>query len=691
MRAPKPGLLVTAARASGLALTLAALGGTATAQATGAPAVGPARSDALVVQVPENAGGTRTFRVSVPWAPGARLRSGALRVGQDRAPSVPLLRWPDGSIRLEQAHVRLGLEPGRHRVEVAPAASPPLGAPEWAFDGVDWLRTELEDPFGRRYEARFEDVTGASERARSTSRIRVRRLRGHHLRRADDGVDEVYLPVDALLVEWSDTPRVELTLVLRNDALGDGSDPLEPVLGPVRLREFTLVGVGPGLRALPHFGGALRMRGAERGEEGVRLPLLGPNESLYLGDRTRKAFRIDLVTTEGQADSAIDSARTAVEEPWFAIPGLEFVRATGAFGTFGGPAPLLSSEEGATNTQSTLRVASAQLGRQPFGSFGEPKDALRYGRLRCGPTALHQVLRVESGELLRLAELAVLQHGLRPGPGRLREPEATQAFRQGIPERLRRRPHGYTPLDYEHLAHALLFDRFWLTGDPFARDELIRLAGAAAELWRTTPMRTSRGEGRVAIVLATVASLDLVPESVPEALLDWVDAFRVETAPRLDRNRCIAFAQPPSDRVLGPLEAFDAPWQIAELIRGLAMARRYLDPKRAAVLVRAQGELALALAGPGWDREIGAPKTFVSARDPALHFTAGASGPASDTGILLIGAFAASLDVVGSGSERRTLVARADQLLGGESARRDPVRRADRWLQAPLDREPGPR
>src|SRR5262249_15700811 len=148
------------------------------------------------------------------------------------------------------------------------------------------------------------------------------------------------------------------------------------------------------------------------------------------------------------------------------------------------------------------------------------------GTARNGPCALHNLLRWQSPLLSLCAEGMVLQQTLRPTPGRnpARPPEQA-AWRQGIGPLGQYAPHGFTAPDYEHFSVILLYDGWWLTGDPLARDELARLGrGVRAEL-QAVPFLTSRGEGwclQSGVLIARATG--------DAALLEWLRRRCLDTA-----------------------------------------------------------------------------------------------------------------------------------------------------------------
>src|SRR5690606_17884366 len=279
-------------------------------------------------------------RVSVPWPRGALADVRRVRLGDTEGSAVPLVRWPDGSVAVAQVRATLALGPLETvRLAVEPRRAAET-APDADFDALERilraaLRTELVDPFGRIYHARFEARDDPAAAPHSDARVRIVRFRSAPVRAAEP-VPEAFLGLEGFAVLVPEERRIELTVILSNDPA-----PGEPVFGPVRFTSFALLVEDPDLRVLPRFPAPFALpppKALEGG--GFRQPLLGPDELLYLGDRTGKAFRFDLVLDGPDVDAGTRArVRAAVETPFAAFADLDWVRHTGAFALHGGPAP----------------------------------------------------------------------------------------------------------------------------------------------------------------------------------------------------------------------------------------------------------------------------------------------------------------------------------------------------------------
>ncbi len=636
-------------------------------------------SAAVTVTNPAPAPRTELIRVSVPWPRGAHAELPAVRIGADVAPCAVLERWADGSVALAQAHTRIRLGPAETReLPVEPVAAAAGEDGPWRWPAELPIETEVVDPWGQRFVARLEsDPRRPVEAWASTGRVRVRRLRGVHTRRSGDAI-EACMSVRGWLVEFAGERRAELTVVLENDPLPD-----EPVIGPVRFSEFALTTHGSSVRIRPRLREAnLLAPPTPASDGGWRQVLLGPSDQLYLGDRTGKAFRFDLFL-DGPAATADErsAARLAVEQPILALPALDWVRATGAFGANGGPAPVPEPMPGRGDALVQQWRSSSALSGGPFGDFGDVRDVGAEAAARNGPCALHDALRWRSAALLRLAEAAALQQTLRPTPAtRPREPAATAPWRSGMSPRAIEAPHGWTALDYEHFSVDLLHDCYWLTGDPLARCELARAGTGLLPLLDALPFRTSRGEGwclqgGVLIARATQnrALLDALLERVRETLIPGL-------------GPAWAVSQPPHADALGVTEPFDAPWQMAALVEGLSALWRATgaDDVRGAIV-----RVARTMAVEGWVDDVG-PMSFFSTRDPSLHALPVGHAPTVGTAWYSLDAYVLAGEAARAEADRRLFRDRAEFLLHALDDPRRGGALASPWFQLWYDRHPPP-
>lgn len=656
-------------------LTAAILTVLAVAQQGERPAE-PARPAAPIVHIGAAQARRGIVRIAVPWPRGVHRELSALRIGEDLAPCVTTLRWPDGSAAVTLAHVRAELrEPGESAlpVEVVAAPAKPVAEPPFALDGDVPLQTTLEDLHGRRYIARLSpDPAAESDALLSSSRVRVRSFRGLHARPVEGGV-EVLLAAQAWLIEFAGEARAELTLVLDGDPrLG------EPVSGPVRIASFALEATRPDIELVLRAREAQGRPPATRGDDGRwRQALIVPSDLAYLGDRCGKTFRIDVLSTSA-APEAQREARAALVAPLVGFAALDSVRATAAFGAFGGPAPRASALEPPARTRVLAwqdRGGSSGL----FAPFGDVFDPSR-DPSRDAPSALHDALRWRSHELLELGLHAAAQQTLRPTPStEPRYPAETAHLREGLGPRARRRPHGWAALGYETFAVELLYDAYWLTGDPLARHELARAGSGLLGLLRQVEYRTSRGEG-----LALRAGV-LIARATADANLLAALAVHARTVilPALaEAPRGTCFPQPGHPRALGSELPFDSTEQMAQLVLGLAALG---DALQAPELRAAAVDVARRIATDGWLEGHG-PAAWISAR--AFQVRLGPSGDAARSGLLgaLSAAFVIAHGIAGSEDDRSRFDRRVEEL------RQDPAMPpleatlGDPWFQLVHDR-----
>ena len=603
----------------------------------------------FVVQNPSPVPRHELVRTSLPLPRGRYPELEWVEVAGDAAPVVPLVRWPDGSLAVVQvqARVRLGAgETKKFTVQPQVGALPRKEGGSWFWPDDLALHTELEDPWGKKYLASLspDPTAGANGVIRASPRVRVRRYRGVH--RAGD---TQFFTSIAYLVTFVGERRAELTLVLDNGAHSASQ------VGPARFREFALVIEDPHLRVLPRFIRENNLRPPSRVEGMWRQQLLGPSDQLYLGDATAKAWRFDLfLDGENVGETEREAAARIAEEPLRPLPELAWTRSTRAFGAHGGPAPGPGRA-----TLESLEIhrrwrTEAEFG--PFGGFGDPLDAAANGTPRNGPSALHNALRFSSPNLVYGAEGMVLQQTLRPTPGQpVRVPEAAAALRQGMSPRTLQLPHGFTALDYEHFSVDLLYDYYWLTGDPLARDELVRVGRGLLRVLAEVPFLTSRGEGwcmQAAVLIARATGDTGLVEAVR-------GRFRERVEHELGGPDALyVLRQPRHSDVLGGDEPFDAPWQMAAFIHGAhAMFQQTGERRFADAAVHA----AKVMAGPGWVDEVG-PKYILSATDPAVFMMPVAFGPRAGTAVMQIGGFVLAAQMASSESERAMFRRRSEFL-----------------------------
>ncbi len=643
--------------------------------------------------------------VSLPFAPGelrAAAGSGACAfvVGRDGAddgadaatwPARPLLHWPDGSIAVAQLQAKVRLQPRETAAFRAVALRDQDGAAQpWRSAGHRPLLpsplpiwTELVDPWGRvlRADLAPDASAGPGGVVADTGLVRITRFRSPHRLDMGDGRTAPLLDLRAYLVTVDQDRGAELTVLLDNQEPGAGP------LGAVRFSAFRLCVGDQRLRFLPAFA---REQGLAspwvRDEQTVVQDLVAPG-SHYLGDGTAKAFRLRL-HWESEEDGELEREAAAWSGVRFsAFADLDDVRASRSFGAFGGPAPVLPADVGDESRQLGIWRQNSRFGL--WGGFGDPEDGRLGGAPRHGDSLLHNALRWRSAPLLTVAEGMVLQHPLRPTGGRAPGRPADMApYRQSLRAQSESAPHGYPRIDYEHVSAHLLFDYFWLTGDELARDELRRLGRALPQMLAAVPFRTSRGEGRCLEAGALCARAAGDRELLARLCEHAAGALASAMAPQGSQG---ALFQPAHPLVLEGKCAFDAPAQMAALVRGLAALQAASgDERLRPLLVRT----ADAMAGPAWSGSTG-PKTLVGAPPGGRYSFAASPEDLFGANRTLIGAFLLAAEQATDETRAQLYEQRADFLIRRElpptatlSARL--LAAASPWLQIAFDRRKVP-
>lgn len=611
----------------------------------------------------------------------------------EESTGVPRLSWPDGSVAVLAVAVPAELEALAERTYVVGVVRDEKGAAqcvarrhtESPWPAEPPFATELVDPWGRVLGATLlaDPTAGPAGVLRDDGHVRVVRLRGTHRLPADAaaGAGAPLLDARAYYTTFAGSRRAELTVLL------DGHDPACGPLGPVRFTAFRLRSLDPEVRLLPAFAADQRIPSPMPREDRTLVQDLVADGQHYLGDGTAKAFRVHLFL-DGPSLSGDDRevARWSAVR-LFAVPDVDDLRRTRAWGAFGGPAPVLSQDQGDDRRRLDLWRANARRGL--WGGYGDPEDARLGGAPRHGDSLLHDLVRWRSAPLAAVAEGMVLQHTLRPTGGRAtRLPADTAPYRAGLQEHAKWAPHGYPRLDYEHVSACLLFDWWWITGDPLAQDELRRVGASARAMLGAVPFRTSRGEGRCleAGALAAMATGDR------ELAAFLVEHARNATAKVMAEGEAlVAIPQPPHVLVLGGGTPFDTTSQMAALVRGLAALHRATGE---AALVPLVERVADAMADPAWQADEG-PKTMVGAADRSRYSFAASPEDRSGSDRTLIGAFLVAAELA-TGAERVALLRqRAESLLQRELGPSPAVAvlrmaMANPWLQIAFDRRKQP-
>ena len=453
------------------------------------------------------------------------------------------------------------------------------------------------------------------------------------------------------------------------------------VLGPARFRGLALLVEDPQLKSRPRFIAENHLPAPVKVDGGQwRQALLAESDQWYLGDRTAKAWRFDLFLDGDGVDAAERAAAAlAAEAPLIAIPDLAWVRSTRAFGAHGGIADGPGHQS--PTSMFLLRQWQSNGDFGPFGGFGDPRNAAINGTPRNGPSALHNVVRFGSAELLRCAEGMALQNCLRPTPGLpVRAPTPSVRLRQGLSERSVRAPHGFTALDYEHFSADLLYDYYWLTGDLLARDELGRIGAGLRAVLAKVPFQTCRGEGwcmQAAVLIARACGDDALVADVGER-------FRTRIEPLMGgAGAAHVLKQPPHPSAFDGRTPFDCPWQMAAFVHGLAAmyAQTGSETYRAAAV-----RVARVMAGPGWLRGHG-PKYFIAANGSGDYVMPIGFGPLEGTALMEIGGFVLAESMATEDRDKGLFLRRAGALFEPYQ-RVSPQRNAmNPWFQLYLDRQ----
>lgn len=619
--------------------------------------------------------------------------AGAPGIAPVASTGAPRLLWPDGSVAVLAASLPVDVAARSARTYEVRLARDDAGAVRFATRTVTtspWpevppFASELIDPWGRGLVAEWtpDPKAGPAGVVRDDGHSRVVRFVGTHRLPAtkEGGLGAPLLDVRAYLQTFAGERRAELTVLL------DNQDPASGPLGPVRFRDFRLVVRHPSVRWLPRYANEQRLPPPEPRPDGTCAQALVPDGQHYLGDGTAKAFRLHLFLDDESVGADEREQAGWASARLFAVPDVDDLRRTRAWGAFGGPAPVLPTDLGDERRALNLWRANARLGL--WGGYGDPEDARLGGAPRHGDSLLHDLVRWRSASLADVAEAMVLQHTLRPTGGRdTRLPKDTAPHRAGLQQQATWAPHGFPRPDYEHVSASLLFDWWWLTGDPLAHDELQRLGTSVRAMLTAVPFRTSRGEGRCleAGALAAMATGD---RELRAFLVDH--ALQRTKASLAGPGALVAIAQPPHVLALDGSMPFDTTSQMAALVRGLAALHRATGEGALVPLVE---RIADVMADPAW-HPLEGPKTVVGAADRSRYSFAASPEDRSGSDRTLIGAFLVAAELA-TGTERIALLRqRADFLVQRELGLQpdDAVQRramANPWLQIAFDRRKQP-
>ena len=601
----------------------------------------------------------------------------------------------------------------------------------------DHVRAQVVDPFGAVYEAGLvpDPSAGPDGLLESSPLVRVYRLRSYHRPKHPEkpGIGRDFLSLTGYLTLFSGFEHAELTLVVGNDYLGSDSpgtskDPNLRPLGLTRLGRVSVLVRHPGLAFVPRWvreneiGAPTALTDDSGAQVGWRQDLLRDGQWL-LGDAQTKAWRFVLFPPLGDprkkpedADELLrrQSASAVALEPLFGLPDVEEIRRSGAMNAHGGPAPATADVQ-----QRAAREWLRWSGKEHFGPFGLWGDIGRTattGTPRNTTIGLHLAARSGSRRLMLAAEGWCLQQAVRGYHlWGLQVAEDQDIFLEGVPkwangwvtgdtlgrklipselEKLREGfrwrdpgPNGVNPFDYEHMTVDRLYDFYCLSGDPWTREELRVIGQQLRGMIVLDPkyfygrMFSSRGEGwcMKALALCYQATGDEGLKAHGIARLHQV----------IDKGRgkaplTWAVSQEPHPNAFGPGVRWDAPWQQAAFVMGMAAGYRYFgDPKFREVAI----DVSRYMAKEGWAEGIG-PKYFVAVEDPTRYSLPKGYSPLGGTAEFQVPAFvlaAEMADELGLVDDARLFRARADRIV--QNAPPGDGRYANKWFQIYFDRK----
>jgi hypothetical protein len=706
-------------------------------------AMGPAAAQAKTLRVQNASAAPRqqVVRVSVPFAEGEAPKLEGWSVRDMPTAWRVLTRWPDGSAQWAQAQFvdQLGAGQGKE-YQVVQEARPVEGGfvlPERlaALLLGGHLRTEVIDPFGARYVANFapDSRAGKDGLLEESPLVRVYRLRSYHLP-VDPArsIGRDFLSLTAYLTLFSGFEHAELTLVLGNDYLGSddpqgSEDPNLYPLGLTRLRGASLLVEHPRLAFMPRW---IRENGLKpptpiTREDGVQIgwrQVLLPESDWLLGDAQTKAWRFVLFAPLEDPKKAPEdpaellrrqTASAIASAPLYGMPDVEDIRRSRAMNAHGGPAPA------SPDVQQRAQAAYARWRSRdhfgPFGLWGDIGPTGTTGTPRNTTIGLHLAARSGSRLAMLKAEGMALQQAIRgyhlwglqlreeqdiflagvpkwangwvsrDTLGRSKTPQALERLREGFQWR-DPGPNGVNPFDYEHFTVDLLYDFYCLTGDAWTREELRVIGQQLRGILVLRPkyfyghMFSSRGEGwcMKALVLCYLATGD---ESLKQRGIARL--HRVIEPERGKAPNAYAVSQEPHPNAFGPGVRWDAPWQQAAFVMGMAAAYRYFgDPLFRDVAL----DVAGYMARQGWAEGVG-PKYFVAIEDPERYSLPKGYSPLGGTAEFQVPAFVLAAELaqeLGRDADARLFRQRADAIALSSAPSGD--RLNNKWLQIYFDR-----
>ncbi|PIE22376.1 MAG: hypothetical protein CSA62_12775 [Planctomycetota bacterium] len=695
----------------------------------------------------ENAFGTprqQVLRVSVPFARSEATTLEGWGVAGHPTAWRTLTHWPDGSTQWAQAQFVDTLKPFEQKSYTVTWSKKPVapGKFQWPQRIADLLlgnhlRSQVEDPFGAVYEAGLvpDPKAGPDGLLESSPLVRVYRLRSYHLPKdpKKPGIGRDFLSLTGYLTLFSGFEHAELTLVVGNDYLGsdragDSPDPNLRPLGLTRLARVSLLVQHPGLAFVPRWAreNAISRPTPLKNESGAQIgwrqDLLRKGQWL-LGDAQSKAWRFVLFPPLGDPSKLPEdpdellrrqSASAIALQPLFGMPDVDDIRRSGAMNAHGGPAPATKDIQQRAAAEWQRWSGKDQFG--PFGLWGDIGRTGTTGTPRNTTIGLHLAARSGSRRLMLAAEGWCLQQAirgyhlwgleLRDGQdifleglpkwangwvtgdtlGRNAIPHALEKLREGFRWR-DPGPNGVNPFDYEHMTVDRLYDFYCLTGDAWTREELRVIGEQLRGMIVLDPkyfyghMFSSRGEGWCMKALA------LCYQASGKQALKQHAIARLHQIIDKERGKAPmtwAVSQEPHPNAFGPGVRWDAPWQQAAFVMGMAAGYRYFgDPLFRQVAI----DVARYMAKEGWLEGVG-PKYFVAIEDPQRYSLPKGYSPLSGTAEFQVPAFvlaAEMADELELTEDARLFRARADRIV--QNAKPGSGRYANKWFQIYFDRK----
>ena len=570
---------------------------------------------------------TETLRGTVPFTRGqvrdvAQLQTLGVR-GYDTA-WLPLQYWPDGSIRTAQAQWTVALAPSETlRFEVGQdvtALTAPFSRHPWVTRAARdlWFGARVTDTFGVVYES---TVQAPGRVVQETTLTRVSHHRVYHQATGSGGIGRDYLASQFYITEFRDQPIVLVDWILGNDYLGsdspDGSaDPNLYPLGGVDVNRAEFV-VRGGTETRPYLGGKHAVQPGRDVGNGWRGYVVMEND--FLGDAQTRRYRF-LVRVEDSGASAEDKQRwrstfnAQADDAVYPLAEIQVWQGSHALGLQGGPV------DGPANAASRANgMYNSWEGANHFGTWGTFGDVKLSGttgtpRNTAGSEELFRAIQSGDRRLLKMLEQKAWAqsqrdchtYGLRVGaeerillwdmppiyPGSRdlsHESLGRRALWRNDPYTRYRtrvqlnsqRAHGWNPYDSEHWTTDLLFDYWSVSGDAWAKDELVQMGECLKGLFRLATYNTRwlqavRAEGWAmqGFVQVFMATQDPAMKAYAvRRLNEVIEAQREKTHP----SKMLTFQGTYAGTLFPGQHEFYMPWQHGPVLFGLLAAYEFFE------------------------------------------------------------------------------------------------------------------